>query len=289
MNLREFFTTNVWWGKILGGFFGYLSGGSVGAIFGILVGNFFDRAMSQLYTDPHWLFHAEKQKTIQKVFFESTFSIMGYIAKADGRVTEKEVEMARMLMNEMRLNSEQKTLAKRLFNEGKLPTFNLSTVLDLLQRTCRNNRELLKMFVDIQYRAAQVDGLSSAKIKVLDTIFRHLGFSPLHQQYRFYEEFNEAFSEQARQRYRQHSSSSSNQRQTQQSQQTTLAHAYAILEVEPTANKQEVKRAYRRLISKNHPDKLIAQGLPQEMIKIANDKTQKIVKAYEIICASKGW
>lgn len=288
MNLREFFTTNIWWGKILGGFFGYLSGGSVGAIFGILVGNFFDRAMSKLYSDPHWQFHAEKQKNIQKVFFESTFSVMGYIAKADGRVSEKEVEMARMLMNEMRLNSEQKALAKRLFNDGKLATFRLDTVLDLLQRTCRNNRELLKMFVDIQYRAAQVDGLSATKIKVLDTIFSYLGFAPLHQQYRFYEAFNEAFSEQARQSYRQHSSSS-NQRQTQQAPHSTLPHAYALLEIEPTANKQEVKRAYRRLISKNHPDKLIAQGLPQEMIKIANDKTQKIVKAYEIICASKGW
>ncbi len=50
-----------------------------------------------------------------------------------------------------------------------------------------------------------------------------------------------------------------------------------------------MKRAYRRLISRNHPDKLIAQGLPEEMIKIANDKTQKITKAYEQICTSKGW
>ncbi len=55
------------------------------------------------------------------------------------------------------------------------------------------------------------------------------------------------------------------------------------------ASKQEVKKAYRRLLSRNHPDKLIAQGLPEAMIKVANEKTQKIMKAYELICRSKGW
>ena len=68
-----------------------------------------------------------------------------------------------------------------------------------------------------------------------------------------------------------------------------LDHAYAILEVSPTSSKQDVKRAYRRLMSKNHPDKLIAKGLPESMIKIANEKTQAISKAYEQICESKGW
>ena len=68
-----------------------------------------------------------------------------------------------------------------------------------------------------------------------------------------------------------------------------LDHAYALIEVNPKSSKQEVKKAYRRLISRNHPDKLIAQGLPEEMIKIANEKTQKIMKAYELICKTKGW
>ncbi|TAL61376.1 MAG: co-chaperone DjlA [Legionella sp.] len=289
MNLREFFTTNSWWGKLLGAFFGYLSGGPAGAFFGILIGNFFDRGLTAHFTNPHWLYHAEKQKAVQKIFFQATFLVMGHVAKADGVISEQEIEMAKLLMNEMRLNKEQKTLAKQLFNEGKQPAFNLSATLTQLQTACRDNRDLLKLFVDIQYRASLVDGLSPQKIKVLDTIFTLLGFAPLHKQYRFYEDFgSQAYDQEESQQYKQQQSSSS-YREQKYSPHHHLNHAYALLEVEPTASKQEVKRAYRRMMSRNHPDKLIAQGLPQEMIKIANDKTQKILKAYELICEAKGW
>lgn len=294
MNFREFFTTNTWWGKLLGGFFGYLIGGSAGAFFGVLIGNFFDRGFASHFSNPHLLYHTEKRKAVQKIFFESTFSVLGHIAKADGRVSEQEIKMAKLLMNELRLNSEQKALAKRFFNEGKRANFNLDTLLTQLQNACRDNRELLKLFVDIQYRASQVDGLTTKKIKVLDTIFNRLGFAPLHKQYRFYEDFGtngfeqeEPQQQQQQKQKQQHSSSY--QKRHYQSPNNTLAQAYALLEISPEMNKQEVKRAYRRLMSRNHPDKLIAQGLPQEMIKIANDKTQKILKAYELICQSKGW
>lgn len=304
MSFQEFFTTNSWWGKILGGFFGYLIAGPIGAFFGILIGNFFDRGLASHFSNPHWLYHTEKHKEVQKLFFESTFSIMGHIAKADGRVSEQEIKMAKLLMNEMRLNVEQKELAKKFFNEGKQSHFKLDSVLTRLKKACKDNRDLLKLFVDIQYRAAQVDGLTSKKIKALDVIFSHLGFIPLHKQYRFYEDFGyttykekkqnhsqhqHQYQQQDQHQQRQQQSSSSYQKRHYQSANHTLAHAYALLEINPEANKQEVKRAYRRMMSRNHPDKLIAQGLPQEMIKIANDKTQKILKAYELICESKGW
>ena len=232
---------------------------------------------------------------------------MGHVAKADGRVSEQEIRMAKVLMSEMRLSREQKDLAKRLFNEGKQSYFNLDAVLAQLQRTCKDNRELLKLFVDIQYRASQVDGLTTKKIQALDIIFARLGFSPLHQQYRFYEDFSYTSyhhyqqQEQQRQQRQQKndsqssssyssSSSSSQQRYYKaKSSLNTLDHAYALIEVNENSSKQEVKQAYRRLLSRNHPDKLIAQGLPEEMIKLANDKTQKIMKAYELICKSKGW
>ena len=294
MNFRQFFTSNQWWGKLIGACLGYLIGGPAGALFGILIGNFFDRALVEHYSRPHWHYYSEKREAVQKVFFEATFSVMGHIAKSDGRVSEQEINMANTLMEEMRLSRAQKTMAQRLFNEGKAANFNLASILTNLHNTCQDNPELLKLFMDIQYRAAQADGLTERKIQALDVIFRRMGFAPLREQYRFYTDFgsrdsHHSSSQTNNQRSYTYNKSRAYQGGDYQRPQDSLAMAYAILELDRNANKQEVKRAYRRLISRNHPDKLIAQGLPEEMIKIANDKTQKITKAYELICTSKGW
>lgn len=291
MNFRQFLTNNRWWGKLIGAFLGYLIGGPAGAFFGLLIGNFFDRALIEHFNNPYWNYYAEKKEAIQKIFFEATFVVMGYIAKADGRVSEKEISIAKSLMNEMRLDREQKTLAKQFFNAGKSANFNLNPILNSLRQNCQNNPELLKLFLDIQYRAALTGELSSSKFAALDNIFRELGFIPLHRQYRFYEDFgytSRDSSSYTNTNYSDNKRQQSNYRQSYQAP-NPLSQAYAILEIKENASKQEVKRAYRRLISRNHPDKLIAQGLPEEMIKIANDKTQKITKAYEQICSSKGW
>ena len=55
-----------------------------------------------------------------------------------------------------------------------------------------------------------------------------------------------------------------------------------------TCNEQELKKAYRRQMNQHHPDKLVAKGLPDEMIEIATQKTQDIKAAYEIIKTERG-
>jgi DnaJ like chaperone protein len=292
MNFRQFFTTNTWWGKIIGAFLGYLVAGPTGAVVGVLIGNFFDRGLAEHFSRPHWHYHAEKQKAVQEKFFEATFLVMGHIAKADGRVSEHEIEMAKILMEEMGLNRAQIKQAKAYFNQGKEPSFSLKHTIVMLQQALHGNHELLKLFIDIQYRAAQVDGLSFKKQEALNAILHYMGFAPLHAQYRFYEDFanysaNQYSSNQQQSNQQGYSSSHGHTRH--QGPRSMLDHAYAILEVSSTTPKQDVKRAYRRLMSKNHPDKLIAKGLPESMIKIANEKTQAISKAYEQICESKGW
>jgi DnaJ like chaperone protein len=67
-----------------------------------------------------------------------------------------------------------------------------------------------------------------------------------------------------------------------------LADAYDVLGIKATASDAEVRRAFRRLISKNHPDKLVAQGLPESMITAAHERTQRILEAYETIKAHRG-
>ncbi|MFT4058905.1 MAG: co-chaperone DjlA [Legionella sp.] len=292
MNFKKIFTANSWWGKFIGAFIGYCIAGPIGILLGLFAGTLFTRRLSLYYANPHWSYFQERNAAVQKAFFETTFSIMGYLAKTDGRITTQEIELARSVMREMHLKPEQKLVAIHLFNEGKSPHFNLREKLAQLLIACRSNRELLKLFINIQYQMAQVDSLTTRKIQVLDMIFTSLGFAPIHKQYRFYEDFGFNYSHTQNQNETHQSSSesySSYSKYNYKPSKTNLDHAYALIEVSPNANQQEVKRAYRRLLSRNHPDKLIAQGLPQEMIKIANEKTQKIVKAYESICESKGW
>lgn len=286
MNFRPFFSDNPWWGKILGGFFGFLTAGPAGALFGILIGNFFDKGLVHQAQNPLWTYHHINNKSVQSIFFEATFAIMGYVAKADGRISEKAIQMATQLMDEMSLNPAQRTMAKEFFRQGKTPHYDTGKLLTILQRSCHGNPELLKLFMEIQYKVAQASGFSKGKIVALDIVFSQLGFAPLRDQPRFYQESNFHWSYSSSQSNRNYNNYSS---QPPPRPQSSLAAAYAILEVTPDATRQEIKCAYRKLMSRNHPDKLIAQGLPEAMIKIANDKTQKITKAYEEICRSKGW
>ena len=64
---------------------------------------------------------------------------------------------------------------------------------------------------------------------------------------------------------------------------------YEVLGVGRDAESGEIKRAYRRLISQHHPDKLVAKGLPQEMMKMATQKTHEIRQAYEQVKEKRGF
>ncbi len=281
MNLRHVFTSQRWWGKVLGAFLGFLVAGPVGSLFGILIGNFFDRGLNQHFSNPMWHYHAEKRPSVKNIFLQATFSIMGHIAKADGRVSKQEIQLANQTIQHMNLNKAQKKAAQHFFNEGKKEGFKLKQMIVVLNKATRNNPNLLKLFLDIQYKVARLDGLSEKKIEIMNTILNYTQHAPIHEQSWFHEK---AYS----QSY-EHQSNHSYQNKPNHDSHLGLTNAFRILEVQPMASKQEVKRAYKRLMSKHHPDKLIAQGLSKERIKSATEKTQLIAKAYNQICTSKGW
>lgn len=260
-----------WLGKVIGGTFGFLLGGPLGAVLGVSIGHQFDAGMEGIEIDD--ILRRGDQHRVQMAFFTATFSVMGHIAKADGRVTTAEINLARRIMDELALTDNMRTAAINLFNQGKAHGFPINDVLAQFRKECHRRTHLIRMFLEIQIQAAYADGvLDQAEEGVLRTICTHLGIS------RFdYERIKLQF--QAQQRFYGY---------TQPRQAVDhLNDAYVILGVSASATDTEVKKAYRRLMSQHHPDKLVAKGLPEEMMVIAKEKTQKIRKAYELIKQSR--
>jgi len=256
-----------WMGKVVGGAFGFLMGGPLGAILGASVGHQFDAGLNGIEMDEQ--LNPGDQQRVQMAFFTATFSVMGHIAKADGKVTPDEINLAKKIMGELGLSNDMRKTAIKLFQQGKAENFPIEDVLRQFRKECHRRTHLIRMFLDIQIQAAYADGvLDSTEENVLHGICAHLGVSRFE-----YERAKVQF--QAQQRFHGH--------YQQQSTANQLDDAYAVLGVTASASDTEVKKAYRTLMSRHHPDKLVAKGLPEEMMTLAKEKTQKIRKAYETI------
>ena len=250
-----------WWGKLIGGYIGFALGGPIGALLGVALGHNFDKDTSPTHS-------IGQQNRAQAAFFTVTFSVMGHICKADGRVTPDEISTARMIMSQMALSPAQKDAAIALFNEGKKDDFPLEDVLAQLKSELGLSKNIKRVFIEIQCSAAYADGiLHPAEKKLLEKICHFIGFSEY--------ELNSILTAIAAETHHQKTSHGGKPGKMQ------IEDAYAILNISPNANLSEVKRAYRKLISQHHPDKLISKGLPEEMMKIATQKTQEIRAAYE--------
>ncbi len=260
-----------WMGKVVGGAFGFLMGGPLGAILGASVGHKFDAGLSGIEMDE--TMHPGDQQRVQMAFFTATFSVMGHIAKADGKVTTAEINLARKVMDELGLSGDMRETAIHLFQQGKAEDFPIQDVLQQFRQECHRRTNLTRMFLEIQIQAAFADGvLDQAEENVLHIICGYLGISRIEYQ-------RIKIQIQAQQRFQ--------GRYQQQSTEQQLQDAYAVLGVSPSATEAEVKKSYRRLMSQHHPDKLVAKGLPDEMMTMAKEKTQKIRKAYETIRKQK--
>ncbi len=268
-----------WWGKLLGSGFGFLIGGPIGALIGAVLGHNFDNGLKRIQHESDEDLSPGAQERVQATFFTATFATMGHLAKADGRVTPDEIKMAESVMSQMQLSPEQRKVAIDLFNQGKKDDYDLQAVVEQFRIECRRRTNLMRMFVEIQLHAVYADGnRHPAEEKLLEEICGYLKFPKF--MLRQMEILVKAGLDANR-----------NQRQshTGRTPAMPLDDAYELLGVERNEEKATVKRAYRKLMSQHHPDKLVAKGLPPEMIKVATEKTQHIKAAYELIKESKGW
>jgi len=262
-----------WWGKLLGGSFGYMLGGPLGALLGAVIGHRFDAGITD-FSRFDKLRNGNTER-IQTAFFTTSFLVMGHLAKADGRVSESEIAQAKFIMDQMQLTADQRQTAIGLFNKGKSDNFDLQSVIVQFKSEIGRRRNLIQMFIEIIITTAMADGeLDKLEHEILLSICNQLGFSKL--------ALNKIIQMlQAQQNY------SAGGRAGRQTPYKTVEDAYAVIGVDKSVTDGELKKAYRKLMSQHHPDKLVARGLPEEMLKIATEKTQEIQAAYDQIKQSR--
>ena len=262
--------TMTWYGKLIGAILGALvTHNWIGAIVGILIGHQFDRAASSTRGP------ASGSIELSAAFFRATFQTMGHIAKADGLVTEREIDAAREAMRRFSLNDAQVRTAIELYTAGKRADFPLDDTITQFRALASRRPDLCRVFVQIQLEAAlQGGGLGPVPRSILERICGILGVSPL-----------EFASLEAMLRMRAGRANGTGRGPASDSR---LADAYQVLGVAASATDAEVKKAWRRLMSQNHPDKLVANGLPESMIAAAHERTQRILEAYDLIRERRG-
>lgn len=262
-----------WSGKVFGGVLGAFVGGPIGAALGALAGHAYDGQGGARSGG------ARERSTPVDVadrFFRSTFEVMGHVAKADGRVSEREIDAARAIMREFRLNGAQVTAAIDCYSRGKRADFDLRGSMASLVTACTDRPDLLRIFLEIQLRAALLGtDLQGPSRPLLQRIAASVGVGGI--------EFAHL---EAVLRLRQ--GSARTRAVDAAADAARLAEAYEVLEVAAGAGDDEVVMAYRRQLSRHHPDKLKANGLPESMLEHAKQRTQQIIEAWELIRARRG-
>lgn len=242
---------------------GLITGGFRGLVIGLVLGYVVNWAVRT--------FLLRKLGDVQKQFLESTFAVMGAVCKADGVVTRDEIATAESLFARLNLSADQREAAMAAFSRGKAPDFDLEGEVRNFVRVTGGHRPMLLTFLQIQcsaiaadgnvhpaehamlVRAARVMGLTEHDVAQLEALLRAGSGRP------------------------------------GPSPQQKLDDAYAALGLTPSVTDAEVKQAYRRLMSQNHPDKLAAKGLPESMRQMAEERTREISTAYALIKEARGF
>jgi DnaJ like chaperone protein len=250
-------------------FIGALLGVSFGGIGGLVVGGLIGYAASHLLRQ----FVVGNLQVAQSQLLDSTFSIMGALCKADNVVSRDEINAVEQIFDMLKLHGESRAQAKAAFNRGKQPGFDLDLAVDQFAQISRGRGPLLQLFLQLQCMAVVADGrIDPAEHAMLVRIAQRLGLT-------------EADVSQLEALLR--AATGGPSAMGSQPQQDRLQDAYAALGVTANATPAEVKRAYRKLISQNHPDKLAARGLPESMRPVAEERSRELNSAYNLIKSAR--
>lgn len=265
-------------GRIIGillGIFAFKS--LLGVAIGFAAGWYFDRSLIKASKRVPPAGQSAEGKAL---FLQTLFTAMGRLAKADGRVSKEEIQYAESVIKKFELSAESRQQAIDWFREGVKDGGDFEALVARFVAHSRGNRLMRAQFLELLLEQTMVDEvLHPSEENELLNIAGLLGvpaavFRALLQRFKAQFHFHQEYSH-----YQQQGQQRSNSDQ--------LSDAYQALGVQASDNDAVVKRAYRKLISANHPDKLIAKGLPEAAIKKATERSQAIQQAYEMIKKSR--
>jgi DnaJ like chaperone protein len=266
------FTYTMWFAL-----FGLLIGRMPGAITGAIIGFVFDN-----------LRHSQRKNATPEAggYVGPLFTLLGAVAKSDGRVSEAEIAVAERLMTRIGLDAEQRKQAATSFNVGKQPEFDVTRTINELRHWVGMRRDHAFPILDVVIETVLAEG-NPAPEKM--AILRQLAFALRISEMELMALMAmKGYAWNGGQRGYGHGRGPGSNGGYVPPQRTTQGpDPYAVLGIDRNADERAIKRAYRKLISEHHPDRL--GDLPEDMRRRAESRASEINAAYDRIKEMKGF
>ena len=259
-----------WLGKIVGGLVGLLLlRHPLGVVLGMLAGHLFDNGTFALRDSP--------RRRVAQSFFDLLFAFVGALAKADGRVSEREIAATELLMQRLGLDAAQRREAILRFNAGKTPGFDVDRVINDLRLWCLGRRDHAYVLIDVVLDVVFADGGGTQREQLLRRLCAALNVQE-----------HEIAVLAAMKGHTWHAGQwTSSRTAPPPPRQKGGTDPYAVLGVARDSDERSIKRAWRKLMSEHHPDKL--GDVPAALRERAEQRARDINTAYERIKSERGF
>lgn len=253
--------------KLVCALLGFYFFGFFGALIGYFLGGIVDRSRAYGIGGINPLSSGHRQK----VFLETVFILQGKLAKADGHISKQEIAHVEQFFQKLGMSAEHKQNAITLFKQGSVPDFDIDPTLSEFMSVCGHTHHLRQMLLVYLIVMALSDGsIVPSEERLLISIAHHLGYDEAAFRHMLDMVLNQS-----------HFAGG------QATSATALEDAYKALGVSKDSTDQEIKHAYRKLMSQYHPDKLMGQGLPEDMIAVATEQAKEVQVAYDLITKNR--
>jgi DnaJ like chaperone protein len=236
------------WGKIIGGVGGFALGGPLGALVGAVAGHAVDRLRSD---------DGDGDQARQTAFTVAVIALSAKMAKADGQVTRDEIDAFREVFH---VPPDEVKNVGRIFDLARKDASGFEPYARQVARMFASNPAVLEELLDALFHIAKADKvMHPSELDYLKSVAEIFDFSET--------EF---------------------ERIRAGHLGADAADPYMVLGVAHNADEAEIRTSWRKLIRENHPDSLIAQGMPQDFIDVANDKMAAINGAWDAVQRQRG-